>query len=114
MNKIEINGHTEIYYTGKRCTYVIGAIFDGNYEYVMSWLSFTKDHGRQNEKVVDTWDNIEYLKNLHENVIKSWVKNKEIKDSGEFSNFLKEEYVDLQDFEGIDKLFDRAFNLGLL
>lgn len=114
MSKIEINGHTELYYSGKKCTYVIGTILNKNFKYVMPWLSFVEEHGMQNEKVIDTWDSEDYLKELYNEVIFPWVSEKKINNHKLFTEFLKEEFIELEDFEGLHNLFDKAYEMKLL
>ena len=114
MNKIEINGHTEIYYEGLNCTYVLSSIFNNEHKYVMPSLQFSKNYGMINEKSLDYWDNSEYLIKLYKKVIKPWVKNIEVKSKKRHKEFLKEEFTSLEDYEGIYELFNRAFELGML
>lgn len=91
-------------------TVVISAGIDveKDYERYIPSFSMCRNKGANDEKLIFSWDNDEYLYNiLYKQVLCPWVENGTIPDAIHFAEFVKEG-VHVKDFAKIKELFDVA------
>ena len=109
----DITGNISLQYEGKELAYVldVGLDIEKETNYMVS-LSFMENHGMIDEKLIDLWDNDNYLMEiLYEGVIIPWEENKSIPNSEAFAELLQVKGVKLDDFAGIKLLIDKGIEL---
>ena len=111
-----ITGSFELAFAGKYISYKLSALYDLNKDsYEMPWLSFVKDEGYVDEKLITSWDNDTFLiQILYKKVLIPWVVEKKIEDGEEFAELIKVDGVSIDDLEGLCKLMEEGFRLKLL
>jgi hypothetical protein len=110
-----IYGTIELVANGENIFYVLSALIDvKNNERCMCSLAFYEDYGGENEKMLELWDNDEYLiETLLPTVIIPWIEGNKVENPGEFSALLKINGVDLKDFPSLKELIEKGIEMGL-
>lgn len=109
----EIYGNMEFAYNGKDITYVLSVGINERNEMYMPSLSFYKDYGHNDEKMIELWDDDTYLiETLLEKVLVPWEDNKRIEEAEQFAELLKVKGVSLEDFSSIKRLIENCIDNG--
>lgn len=115
-NKIRIWSDTNLLYEEEDIQYELSAMMDvskekfGQYSYPS--LSFWKNKGMKDEKVIDVWDNDGYLYDkLYLDVLKP-LNNRMNCDMKEFRHLMDIQGVEQSHLKGLYKLFKKGIALG--
>jgi len=114
MKEYEIYGNSEINIKGEEIDYVltVGMNIKKNELYMPS-LSFYKDYDYVYQKVIEIWDNENYLiDTLYNQVLVPYIENKSIPNVQAFKELVSIKGFSLDDFEVIKKLMDVGIEKG--
>jgi hypothetical protein len=114
MKEYEIYGNSEISIKGEEIDYVltVGMNIEKNELYMPS-LSFYKDYDYVYQKVIEIWDNENYLiDTLYNQVLIPYIETKSILNVEGFKKLVSIKGFSLKDFEVIKKLMDVGIEKG--
>jgi len=106
--------HIELVEDGKNISYVLSSGIDvekDNRKFMCS-LSFVKEYGCNSEKSIEFWDNEGYIYERLFDVVIPWTTEKKIENAEFFTDFVKIQGMDLEDFPLIEKLLRKGIELG--